>query len=954
MSSIVWGGNDMANYVTATFTGGETKAVATGLWQWDYGQTLRVEGLNLPRTLEVHFHQRTRQWLMYGVTVDGVMTVSIPNEFLQYAQPVVAYIYLHDAETDGETQYEITLPVVAREKPVNYDDTDPATTAAYQALVDATALLQNDIETVQGYADDASDHATAAEGYAINAEDAAAQAAASASAAGAAVDTAQAAATAAAQSATQAAGSAQTANASAQNADQSAQDAAQSAQEAAQTVQTVEDAAEQVAADKAAVEAAADTFTETTVPAATAAVQQAGSAQISAINTAGTTQTGNVNSAGSTQTAAVNAAGATQIQAITAKGEEYVEEIDTLIEEHIDDTLTQTGMAADAKKTGDEIADLKDAIEQIEAEKADTDGTYPDMTVGMAEQLDSDNYTEDSEPYHFRKSGGGVRVGDREIDKIVGGTVAWNQLQTGFLSRGAVQGIVRTASEDGTKLTYTGTSTVEDNYTASTVSYLPPGHKIFVTLGDVSLPTGARILGSNVDKSTQSILIASEAKTIQISIRINAGVTVDFTITPMAIDLTQMFGSTIADYIYQLETATAGAGVAFLRRYIDIDTYHPYDAGTLKSVEGLVSHDMVGFNQWDEVAEVGRIDINTGNNISGNGIRSEHLIEVIPSTTYHAVSGSYTGAASIIIFYYDADGNYITYANRIGMDVEFTVPSNAKYIKFNIQTSTAVTYNHDICINLSDPAKNGTYEPYEKHSYPLDSTVTLRGVPKLVDGKLVYDGDRYASDGTVTRRYGIVDLGALSWVTNGEDSVFADVPLKKVGSRSVICDKLMYSIAQTISSVPYNGFRTYDASNGIAVKISGITPSNATTMLSGMMLVYELATPTTETAAPFTSPQWVDGTGTEQYVSTSLVPIGHYTQYPEDLKAKIEGLPWDFASLIAPTEATYKATQNYTSGSLLIVNNILYKTTAAIANGGNITPGTNCTATTLAAVIAAL
>ena len=47
----------MANYVTAIFTGGETKAVATGLWQWDYGQTLRVEGLNLPRTLEVHFHQ---------------------------------------------------------------------------------------------------------------------------------------------------------------------------------------------------------------------------------------------------------------------------------------------------------------------------------------------------------------------------------------------------------------------------------------------------------------------------------------------------------------------------------------------------------------------------------------------------------------------------------------------------------------------------------------------------------------------------------------------------------------------------------------------------------------------------------------------------------------------------------------------------------------------------------
>jgi len=628
-----------------------------------------------------------------------------------------------------------------------------------------------------------------------------------------------------------------------------------------------------------------------------------------------------------------------------------------------DPTLTLEGVPADAKATGDrigaaeeDVADLKDAIEQIEAEKADTDGTYPDMTVGMAEQLDSDNYTEDSEPYHFRKSGGGVRVGDREIDKIVGGTVAWNQLQTGFLSRGAVQGIVRTASEDGTKLTYTGTSTVEDNYTASTVSYLPPGHKIFVTLGDVSLPTGARILGSNVDKSTQSILIASEAKTIQISIRINAGVTVDFTITPMAIDLTQMFGSTIADYIYQLETATAGAGVAFLRRYIDIDTYHPYDAGTLKSVEGLVSHDMVGFNQWDEVAEVGRIDINTGNNISGNGIRSEHLIEVIPSTTYHAVSGSYTGAASIIIFYYDADGNYITYANRIGMDVEFTVPSNAKYIKFNIQTSTAVTYNHDICINLSDPAKNGTYEPYEKHSYPLDSSVKLNGLFKLVDGKLVADGDEYWSTGEVPRKYTLVALDALNWTYWAGGTVFfVSLEGKANGRTNLLCSKYT-----TLSSGGYgeleNGQIVGAADSAyIYVKDTAYSTVEAFKLaVSGHYLVYELAEPTTETAEPFTSPQWVDGSGTEQYISTSLVPIGHYTQYPENLKQKIEGLPWDFASLIAPTEATYKATRAYSTGNLFIVNNILYKATTSIASGATITPNTNCTQTTLAAVIAAL
>jgi hypothetical protein len=124
--------------------------------------------------------------------------------------------------------------------------------------------------------------------------------------------------------------------------------------------------------------------------------------------------------------------------------------------------------------------------------------------------------------------------------------------------------------------------------------------------------------------------------------------------------------------------------------------------------------------------------------------------------------------------------------------------------------------------------------------------------------------------------------------------------------------------------------------------------------MSSVYLVYELATPTTEQADPYTSTQVIDPNGTEEFVTTGIVPVGHYSKYLENLRSKIEGLPRDFSTLIAPTEKAYKATQNYTVGSLLIVDNILYKVTSAIANGGTITPNTNVTATTLAAVIAAL
>lgn len=124
--------------------------------------------------------------------------------------------------------------------------------------------------------------------------------------------------------------------------------------------------------------------------------------------------------------------------------------------------------------------------------------------------------------------------------------------------------------------------------------------------------------------------------------------------------------------------------------------------------------------------------------------------------------------------------------------------------------------------------------------------------------------------------------------------------------------------------------------------------------LSGTYLVYEKITPTTETADPYTALQTLDPNGTEEFVSTGIVPVGHYSKYLENLRSKIEGLPKDFSTLIAPTEAAYKATRNYVTGDLLIVDNILYKATANIASGGNITPNTNVTATTLAAVIAAL
>lgn len=105
----------------------------SGLWQWDYGQVLRIQGLNLPMAAEIHFSLREtggEAVTRIGVTKDGVTDVVIPDSMLENAGTVPAYniyafVYLTD-ETSGQTEYKITLSVKARPKPEAFDTPEEA------------------------------------------------------------------------------------------------------------------------------------------------------------------------------------------------------------------------------------------------------------------------------------------------------------------------------------------------------------------------------------------------------------------------------------------------------------------------------------------------------------------------------------------------------------------------------------------------------------------------------------------------------------------------------------------------------------------------------------------------------------------------------------------------------------------------------------------------------------
>lgn len=478
------------------------------------------------------------------------------------------------------------------------------------------------------------------------------------------------------------------------------------------------------------------------------------------------------------------------------------------------------------------------------ADYARIDGYYEDLTAGSAEELISNVGVIDTEAYNFRPAGGSAEIGNRAYNTWVGGSLAVNQL-------------------------------VNTGATSVTVQN---GHKYFSNINNVK----------TIGASTGSAISINDASKDNVT------------------DLTLLFGTTIADYIYTLETGQAGAGVAWFKNYFP-NQYYPYNAGGLEHVT-IEEYKTNELNQWDEEWEVGKYD-NTGAKItSTTQIRCKNAIKVLPNTNYYVfIPSTTTTNGYFAVYYYDDDGNFIsaltTGASTKSNGQIITTPSGCFQMRFFVTASYGTTYNNDICISLYyDDEYVGVYEPFKEHVYPLDESIVLRGIPKQTDdGRLEFDGDTWEDNGTITRRYGEVDLGSLTWVKSG--SLFAaDSPANTPastanGMENAICSKYLNAYGQQVS------FNSGSIDKAFMINTSYVwggkilvcdsaysTASDFKTAMNGVMLTYELATPTTEQAPSFTSPQIVHNIGTEELIG-SAIPVGHSTKYLMNIKAMVEASP---------------------------------------------------------------
>ena len=230
-------------------------------------------------------------------------------------------------------------------------------------------------------------------------------------------------------------------------------------------------------------------------------------------------------------------------------------------------------------------------------------------------------------------------------------------------------------------------------------------------------------------------------------------------------DLTQMFGSTIANSI-----TTAQFNAMFP------SPYYTKNEGQLISC-GPTSVVSTGFNLWDEEWEVGTSQFS-----------SKNYIGVKPNTQYYICCSRGAGHGYPDVYFYNENKVKVgatLYATGVATNgyQSFTTPSDCYYLKFggwSLSLYGSNTYNHDICINISS-SMNGTYKSYQEPEVMdlswiseltyNDGTQDVQMFPNgLCSAGTVYDE---ITPTKAIKRVGSVDLGSVTWNRNADYIYYA-------------------------------------------------------------------------------------------------------------------------------------------------------------------------------------
>ena len=515
----------------------------------------------------------------------------------------------------------------------------------------------------------------------------------------------------------------------------------------------------------------------------------------------------------------------------------------------LDSQETRTNQRFDSVET--ELESNAELIEDLQNTKIDkeADDYYPQLSVGTADNLAGQEDATPSE-FNYRQSGGGAILdGTARIESIKGNSLVWNQY---------------VEESNATKqVTSVGYFELFEHFTSV------KEHKYFISFVDVNeCSDRCRLVGFDANgyytesdepysgKYFSVIKKLSPYRNERIIVRPFAkdGITEGVFQNIQFIDLTQMFGvgnepTTIHEFYARIPQ--------------NIDEY-AYNEGEVihSNVDAIES---VGFNLWDEQWRGGIYSTDNGKFISDSSrFCSKNPINCLPNREYKVSTGTND---TIWMLFYDSEMNYLGYA--MGNN-GYTSPNRAAFMHFYMVSNYGNTYKNDICINLSNSAKNGTYEPYISREQRLD--IIKKYFPNgMRSAGTAHDEIRWnkqTQKWEKVQRIGEVNLGDLTWENNTTYGGFS--------SKSITTAKIAYN--GVCAKYPFVGLYTkvqdkemgYIYNTCIIVKDSTYTDAASfKSAMQGVMLYFELAEPiVTEIDEDINLDYEVWNGGTEKAIAT--------------------------------------------------------------------------------------
>jgi len=275
----------------------------------------------------------------------------------------------------------------------------------------------------------------------------------------------------------------------------------------------------------------------------------------------------------------------------------------------------------------------------------------------------------------------------------------------------------------------------------------------------------------------------------------------------------------------------------------------------------------IGKNLFDKSNVVnGYLDGN-GNVVSNTQFRVSDYIDLVGSSI--TISGN-KGANEIICFFAEDKTRVSHYAMGSNTTKTLDIPTNAKYVRCTISSDYLNTYQVELGTTATD------YVPYKSNTITLP--YTLRSVGTVKD-ELIVNAD---GSGKIVRRVGTVDLSTFEYTytsnwngfhifnTNSLANV-AKLPSSLDVIANILCSRFKATSRNVMASASYafEGEMAFHTNGAFMLGTNAYSSVDSfKTAMSGVLLYYELATPTTET---LTSEQVASIRQLQTYSGTTII-----------------------------------------------------------------------------------